>query len=298
MPLLLCPSVPVFKTMPPKRKRNKGIKKKYHIILILLLIIAGVFFVIDEFGKEKTPDSFFDRLRPLKKPDIRRPESRRAVKLPKVAIVIDDLGTNKQQAEKIISIKSPLTFSVLPQERYSSWIAQEGERLGRDIIVHLPMEATRPLKLGAGGLYTWMDDDEIRETVQADIRSVPHIIGASNHMGSAFTKDKRAMLVVLSTLKKQRLFFFDSLTTAESVGYALAKTKGLVTLRRDVFLDDTDSLREIGIQWKRLVTIARKKGSAIAIGHPKDNTIQFLQTALANNKDFTVVPISELIPKQ
>jgi len=99
-------------------------------------------------------------------------------------------------------LDAPLTLSILPQEVYSEWIAEEGQKLGRDIIVHVPMEASRPLRLGNGGLYTWMTDREIAETLEKDILSVPHIIGASSHMGSAFTEDERVMKVVISELEK------------------------------------------------------------------------------------------------
>ena len=283
--------------MPLKRKRKKSKKKKHHIILILLLIAAGIFLFMEEFGKEDSPKSFFDIPEPAKKAEIKWPETHPPTTLPMVAIVMDDLGPNRKFAEIVLSIRSPLTLSILPQQRYSKWIAEEGKRLGRDIIVHLPMEAARPLKLGEGGLYTWMADDEIKHIVEEDIRSVPYIMGASNHMGSAFTKDSRTMQVLMSVLKKHRLFFLDSRTTPESVGFRLAKEGGLKTLRRDIFLDDTDNLREIEIQWNKLIEVAQKKGRAIALAHPKKNTLEFLQKVLKNNKDIIVVPISDLIVK-
>ena len=85
-----------------------------------------------------------------------------------------------------------------------------------------------------------MTDLEIARTLADDIRSMPHISGVSNHMGSAFTEDKRAMQAAISELEKHRIFFLDSFTTSRSVGYDAAKAGGLAALRRDVFLDDKD----------------------------------------------------------
>jgi hypothetical protein len=208
---------------------------------------------------------------------------------------MDDLGPNKGVAKTVFALKAPLTISILPHETYSEWIAKEGHRLGHQIIVHVPMEAVTPQKMGKGSLQTWMTDREIARTLADDIRSIPHISGVSSHMGSAFTKDERAMRALISELKKHRLFFLDSFTTAESKGYRLAKEEGLAALRRDVFLDNKDDLREIEVQWKRLLKISREKGYAIALAHPRKKTLEFLQMKLENNKEVTVVPITELI---
>jgi polysaccharide deacetylase 2 family uncharacterized protein YibQ len=164
--------------MPPKKRRVKQKKKKKHVILILLLIAAGVFFLFEEFGREDLnrtlikvfgPEEERERKQEFPPVDVTPPEA-----LPKVAIVIDDLGPNKRMAMGVLVINAPLTLSILPQEVYSAWIAEEGFKLRRDIIVHVPMEATRPLKLGKGGLYTWMTDDEIAKILNKNILSVPH----------------------------------------------------------------------------------------------------------------------------
>jgi polysaccharide deacetylase 2 family uncharacterized protein YibQ len=285
--------------MPPKKRRAKPQKKKKHVILILLLIAVGVFFLYEEFGKEELHRSFYKIFGHEEKKDVirRRPpaDSTPPEALPKVAIVIDDLGPNKKMAMGILVINAPLTLSILPQEVYSSWIAEEGFNLGRDIIVHVPMEATRPLKLGKGGLYTWMTDEEIAKILNKDILSVPHATGISSHMGSAFTSDKRVMSVVIEELKKQGVFFLDSVTSPKTIGYTTAVAKGLTAYRRDVFLDDSNDPRDIAHQWERLVETARRNGYALAQGHARKNTIEFLEDILKNNKTVRVVPLTELI---
>jgi len=279
--------------MPPKRRRIKKRKKSRHLILILFLAVVAIFFFFEESGKDprKGPPGFF------KAPEKSRPalKDRPSSDLPKIAIVMDDLGPSKDAAKTVFALKAPLTLSILPHEAHSEWIAKEGHRLGYQIIAHIPMEAVTPRKLGEGSLQTWMTDREIAQTLSDDIRSIPQISGVSNHMGSAFTKDERAMRALISELKKHRLFFLDSFTTAESVGYKLAKAGGLDALRRDVFLDNEDDLREIEAQWERLLKISRKKGYAIALVHPRKNTLEFLQKKLENNKEVTLVPITELI---
>jgi polysaccharide deacetylase 2 family uncharacterized protein YibQ len=284
--------------MPPKKRRVKSKKKKKHVALILFLIALAVFFVYRESGREDLHRDFFKLFGPAGKKEAAHrhaPEKSSPPEvLPKVSIVIDDLGPNKKMAMGVLVINAPLTLSILPQEVYSNWIAEEGFNLGREIIVHVPMEATRPLRLGKGGLYTWMTDEEIVKILNRDILSVPHATGVSSHMGSAFTTDERVMNAVISELKKEKLFFLDSVTTAKTIGFETAVAQGVKAYRRDVFLDDSNDPRDIAFQWERLVGIAKRRGYALAQGHPRKNTIEFLENVLRKNKVVRVVPLDEL----
>ncbi len=270
------------------RKSKKG---KHHFILILLFIIVAIFSLYEEFGKEKKPKAPPRITKPDKKAETVLPEPSK----PKVAIVIDDLGPNKDAAKEVFNLKARITLSILPQQTYSSWIAEEGHKLGHDIIAHIPMEAEKSYKLGEGGLYIWMTDKEISDTLNKDIDSIAHAQGVSNHMGSAFTQDERAMRVLISELKNRKLFFLDSLTSPESTGFQLAKTQGVYSLSRDIFLDDRDTPAEIENQWKKLMALAHRKGFAILLAHPRKNTMEFLRKTLKDNSEIMVVPISELI---
>jgi len=256
--------------MPPKVK-TKG--KKRHILLILLLIGVLTFLLYEEVGRKEKP-----------------------LPLLKVAIVIDDLGPSKEAALEVFNIKAPLTLSILPHETYSTWIAAEAHKQGHNIIGHIPMEAKEPHRLGKGGLYTWMTQEEIQKTLEEGIASIPHIKGVSNHMGSAFTEDERTMRALMRGLKKEGLFFLDSLTTARSVSLKVAKAEGVKVLRRDVFLGENDNPEEIKAQWEKVVKTARERGYAIAIAHPVRNTIEFLKNTTAKN-EVTLVPLSELYPE-
>ncbi len=284
--------------MPSKRRRVKRRKKSRHLIPIFFLIVVGIFFYFEEFHTEKAPEQILKQVPAVtktnKKPESIIPEIPISSTLPRVAIIMDDLGASKQKAEELFNLDSQITIAILPHLKHSAWTAEEANNRGHDVILHIPMEASRPMKLGKGGLFGWMSDEEINSTLNDNINSVPYIKGASNHMGSAFTADKRAMKTVLSELKKQNFFFLDSLTGPKSIGHTLAKTMGLKTYRRDVFLDDKDDPAEIEKQWDRLLVIGEKQGYAIAQGHPRRNTLDFLRKTLRSNNKVVIVPITEL----
>jgi polysaccharide deacetylase 2 family uncharacterized protein YibQ len=270
-----------------RRIRNR---KHRHILLILFLIAACLFFIYSEFGREElrqryeTAPTSPGALQQEKEPDT----------APKIALVIDDLGPSKKAAINIFNINVPFTLSVLPHETFTRWIAEEGHGLGYDVIGHIPMEPKGQVSPGKGGLYTGMSDKEIIRTLKDDLHSVPHIKGVSNHMGSAFTEDERAMNALLSVLKEHDLFFLDSLTTPGSVGFKMAKKKGIRTVKRDVFLDNSDDFEYIEAQWKKLVDVAGSKGYAVGIAHAKKDTIEFLEKILPGS-NVTVVSLTEII---
>ncbi|UCF87536.1 MAG: divergent polysaccharide deacetylase family protein [Nitrospiraceae bacterium] len=273
------------------RRISRGKNKKHrHIFLILLLILFALFLLYREFGENE----FYSQEN--LSPETSQKDLSKGWEdlLPKVAIVIDDLGPSRQKALEVFHINVPFTLSVLPHESSSRWIAQEGYSLGFEVIGHIPMEAKKPMKLGKGGLYLQMTDDEIIETLSGAINALPNIQGISNHMGSALTEDRQAMQSVLSVLHEYKLFFLDSLTSAGSVGYELARSRNVRAMKRDVFLDYKDDAVYIGEQWEKLVRTAEEKGYAIGIAHPRKNTLEFFKKTLPSDR-VTVVPLSELL---
>lgn len=307
-----------------KRKKKKTkfkIKKRYYILFFLILFLIAAYFSYKEFRmenpagkggeterKEALPPKNdlnpwkevnpIERLLEGKKPRqqdwVQPGTGKKVFPRPKVAIVIDDLGTNKKAALRLFNIKAPLTLSVLPHETYSVWIADEAQRRGYEVIGHIPMEPLKPHNLGKGAIYTWMTATEIRRALDGDLEYLPGIKGISNHMGSAFTEDERAMGILMSELKNRKMFFLDSFTTARSAGLRLAGKYGVKALKRDIFLDNKDDPRHIEAQWEKLIEVAHKNGYAIALAHHRKSTLDFLEKTLSENNEVIVVPLSRL----
>ena len=187
---------------------------------------------------------------------------------PRVAIVFDDAGGSLPDVEEIIAIGRPVTVAVLPGLTHSSEVARRAAAAGLEVILHLPIEPTDPNHaLGPDGVTVAMDDAEIRATVRGALRSVPGAVGVSNHMGSRGTADRRVMRAVMAVIRDEGLFFVDSRTAAGSVGETVARETGVRTASRTVFLDNVDEEGAIRTEVQRLISLARARGGAIAIGH-------------------------------
>jgi polysaccharide deacetylase 2 family uncharacterized protein YibQ len=144
-----------------------------------------------------------------------------------------------------------------------------------------------------------MDDDELREKTEAALRAVPGAKGVNNHMGSRLSEDERAMTPVLQVLAAHGLFFLDSRTSAQSVGYRTARSLGLPAAERHVFLDRDPTPEAIRQQFQRLLELSRTRGSAVAIGHPLPETLQVLTEEVPKAKEagFVFVPVSDLLDR-
>lgn len=199
--------------------------------------------------------------------------------LAKVAIVIDDLGHNKRALPFLYKIDRPMTLAILPHLAYSKNLSQELHQRGYEVILHLPMENLSGLDPGPGAVNTQMAEDEIRQSIDKALKTVPQAIGANNHMGSKATQDPRVMEIVLDELRDRNLIFLDSLTT-DSVTSEVAQEENLEIHSRDVFLDNEEDMAHVTAQLKLLKQKALKRGRAIGIGHFKDQTLQAIQEAV------------------
>ncbi len=216
---------------------------------------------------------------------------------PMVAIVIDDMGVDARRSAKIIALPPPLTTSFLSYATNLAAQARAAHAAGHELLLHMPMEPSGAgYDPGPDVLLTAMSDDAIRTRLRQSLSSFSGYVGINNHMGSRFTSDERAMHTVMRELHGDGLLFLDSLTSARSVGVKVASAEGVPNLVRNVFIDDSPDPTAIREQLRRIAEHARRTGSAIAIGHPRDTTIAALAEWLPamRAEGFQFVPISAL----
>jgi len=195
----------------------------------------------------------------------------------KVAIIIDDMGYQKEIAERILNLNFPVTISVLPFLSDSQLVAKMAKEKGMTVLLHLPMEPHNSnVNPGKGAIFSTMNEEEIRQKMLANLLEFPEADGVNNHMGSKVTENNEIMRIVLDEIKGRNIFFIDSMTSPDSVGYRLSKEMGIKTAFRSVFLDNEQDVDYIRSQVSLLKEFAIKNGSAIAIGHPYCNTIDVL----------------------
>jgi uncharacterized protein len=198
---------------------------------------------------------------------------------PVIALVIDDAGVDPALTRRAIDLGIPMTVAFLPYAPQTPELAQLAQASGHDTFLHMPMEPYGLEDPGPGALTRHLPPPELARRVEYALASVPGAIGLNNHMGSAFTSDVRAMRAALAPLRDRDLIFLDSLTSGRSRAAVAAEEVGLTTLRRSVFIDHEAGRVEAMLE--QLVDLARRDGHAIAIGHPRDDTLATLEAWLA-----------------
>jgi polysaccharide deacetylase 2 family uncharacterized protein YibQ len=213
--------------------------------------------------------------------------------------LIDDLGNDRGALDRIRRWPWPVSGAVLPVLAGSAEAARELDRSGKDVLLHLPMEPKGfpAVKPGPGVVLRSQSDQEIADTVEADLASVPGAVGVNNHMGSAATADPRVMRVVASVLARRGLFFVDSRTTDATVAFDAARDARVRTASRKVFLDDVQSEEAIEASLAGLVERAKADGAAIGIGHPYPATLAVLDRELPKlaSRGVRLVRVRELV---
>lgn len=218
---------------------------------------------------------------PSATPAVARAPRPPALGAPKLALIVDDCGQWIDTERGFVALSIPLTLSVLPDVHYTSTIATEAANAGKGVMLHLPMETISGLNPGPGKVTTEMTDAQIAAQVDADLAQVPLAAGVNNHEGSKASADTRVMDDVIDVLSKRGdLFFIDSKTSAASVGERVAEDRGVPTAARDVFLDNQASVDYTEAQLREAAEIARRTGSAIAIGHPRPTTLEAVRAMI------------------
>jgi len=216
-----------------------------------------------------------------------------------ISIIIDDLGNHRAAGERAVNLPGALTYAFLPHLPYSPRLAELANGQHKEVMLHLPMEAESGKLLGPGGLTQLMNEQHFKDEMRKSINAVPHVRGFNNHMGSRLTKNTQQMIWVMQTaMFRDDLYFVDSRTTHESVAMIEADKRGIRGAKRDVFLDyEKDNEAIVKQQLKELIERARKKGTALAIGHPYKSTMKVLEAWLPTleKQGIKLVPVSSLI---
>ena len=204
----------------------------------------------------------------------------------KIGLIIDDFGyRNDEISDGFLYLGVNLTCAVIPGHAYSSSFGEKAVSRGHEVIVHMPME-----NVGENRgeeefvLRVDMKPDAVKNRVYDALDQIPEAIGMNNHQGSQATADPGVMNSVAAVLKERNKFFIDSRTTPETVAESIMNNWKVPSARRNVFLDNDHDEEKITRQLLSLVEIAERDGSAIGIGHVKQNTLNVLRKQIPELK--------------
>jgi uncharacterized protein len=221
--------------------------------------------------------------------------------LPAVAIVIDDLGLGAQFTRQAIALDGAVTLALMTYADHLSEWTGAARAAKHELLVHVPMQPINgKIDPGPKALTVGMSQAEILDRLRWGLGRMDGYVGINNHMGSRFTQDRAGMAVVMAEVKARGLLFLDSVTIGRTVGPATAAPMRVPFAERNVFLDDVATVAGVSRQIAVLEQVARKHGTAIAIGHPHPATLDVLAQWLpkAVSRGIAVVPLTSVVRRQ
>lgn len=217
---------------------------------------------------------------------------------PMIAIVIDDMGLDRKRTARISGLPGPLTLSFLTYAEELGQQTRAARVAGHELMLHVGMEpGSKTVDPGPNVLLAGDAPDEIRRRLIWGLGRFTGFVGVNNHMGSKFTESREGMAVVMAELKARGLLFLDSRTTPRSVGAELARQLGVPAVERNVFLDNENDVAAVNARLAEVERLARRTGTAIAIGHPRDATLAALAQWIPalEAKGFVLVPLTAIV---
>lgn len=217
----------------------------------------------------------------------------------KLSVVIDDCGYDNGALKELLATRLPFSYAIIPYKAGSSEALRMIKAQGRTAMLHLPMEPIDRGQMSEGSktIMVAMSDSEETAAVKEALASLPGVSGVNNHQGSRATGDKQTMDVLLKVLKEQGLFFIDSHTSSQSVGYERARKMGVPTNRNELFLDNEASTDAIYARIKEAMGRADRDGGVVVICHARSVTARTWTLYLDEIKKtgIQIVPIQELL---
>lgn len=208
--------------------------------------------------------------------------------VPLLALIVDDGGGQMEYTKRVAALDMPLTWSIIPYQRYSKETAVLAASKGVPYLLHLPMQAEVDKDSSQYIIGKGMSADLVRQKTAAALDSLPGAIGLNNHRGSLATADARLMAPVMAELKRRGLIFVDSRTSGKSVAYAAALSAGVEALQNRGFLDNTADKNAIAARFREIVKNAQKRGALVVICHFRPSTVMFLEELAKNYKNLPV----------
>lgn len=199
-------------------------------------------------------------------------------------LIIDDMGNSLALGERALALPGDINFSFLPRTPNSRKLAQLAHDQGKEVLVHLPMSNLNSAPTGPGKLSPAMDRHQFAQTLNDNLKSVPHAKGVNNHMGSLLTQLHQPMQWLMDELKFHQLYFIDSRTSPLTVAEQTAVSRHVPVMRRDIFLDNDLDPQKITQQFERWIQLTKKRGIAVAIAHPHPQTMSVLERLLPGLK--------------
>ena len=222
---------------------------------------------------------------------------------PRLAIVIEDLGLNRERTEQAIRQLPPeVTLAFSPYaDRLQDW-ADRARAAGHEVLLSLPME---PVSYpqddpGPDALLTTLSPKQNVDRLQHVMARVTGYVGLMNAMGSKFTASTTALTPVMEDISHRGLVFVDSSATRLSVAAKIARGLDIPRAVNNRYIDNDITADAIDAQLVELEKVAQGYGAALGIARSYPLSIERLMAWIPTlkNKGILIAPVTAVVNRQ
>lgn len=210
---------------------------------------------------------------------------------PRVAIVVDNLGSNLLMARDLATLDAPLTFAVQAFEPFAREVAELASLYQRQVLVHMPEPSPGARSGGA------IDQAAVLRSLNDSLAALPKAVGVTDDGAGGVSTNPIRVRWVLERLREDALFFVDGRTDPNNVACDVASELALPCAKAAMVLHETQDEQAISAQFEKLAQIAQARGDALVILRAGPATVTALRTTLGHLSmaGVEIVPASTVV---
>ena len=216
-----------------------------------------------------------------------------------IGIIIDDFGYRQGKSlSEFLKLPVPVTWAIIPGLPHTKNVVAIARKNHVPVIIHLPMQPLKGrIEQEGFTVMMGMSEKQIASILKKARAEVPIAEGVNNHMGSLLTTHQPTLIRLMRVLRRNHLFFIDSMTNPRSIAYKIARNQGVPSLKMFTYLDNPKSGETLAQKMAAAVKEADREGTAIVIGHDRLKTAEALAPVIAywRARGIYFVPVRDLV---
>lgn len=218
----------------------------------------------------------------------------------KIAVLIKDFGFVADKTTiDYLAFPEPLTVSLVPSKKLSSWTAKISNEYKKEIVVLLPMEPISSKKdaYRSSLIMVHYPEEKLRRIIGTAAEAVPGFAGFGNLSGARVLEDSRVMSIIFSELKKRHGYFIEEGVTRKTVVPAIALKSAVPFATIDFSVDTTLTSAQIQELLRRCALESQKRGNVIICSRATSQFIRALTIELPmfRQKGISLSYISDIL---
>lgn len=219
--------------------------------------------------------------------------------IPKIAILLTNLGLNQNSTELAISLPKEISLGFLPYTNSLRPLFTKAQELEHELFIYLPFETQNyPIDFpGHMPILKALSNEENIKRLNALLNMFEGYIGVYGSYKEVFTEDSIKSTPIFDELNQRNLTLF--------LGHDFGKEqfkgeKNVQALSADIILDLEPNVGAIKENLDKLIEIAEAKKTAVAYADSYPVTIYTLKAWLPmlKSKNIKLVPVSHILKDQ